>query len=136
MSQYYEYRHVVGFQETNVVGNVYFVHHLSWQGRCREMFLRDHCPELLGAIAGGLRLVTLSCHCDYFDELAAFDEIHVRMRLAGLEQNRLRLSFDYMRSERRVARGEQVVACMTAGAEGLEPAEVPEALLRALRPYQ
>ena len=38
--RYYEYRHVVGFKETNVVGNVYFTNHLEWQGRCREMFLR------------------------------------------------------------------------------------------------
>ena len=32
MDQYYEYRHVVGFEETNLVGNVYFVNHLRWQG--------------------------------------------------------------------------------------------------------
>ena len=37
----FEYRHVVGFEETNLVGNVYYVNHLRWQGRCREMFLRD-----------------------------------------------------------------------------------------------
>ena len=35
----FEYRHVVSFEETNLVGNVYFANHLSWQGRCRELFL-------------------------------------------------------------------------------------------------
>ena len=43
-SRAYEYRLVVGFEETNLVGNVYFVNHLRWQGKCREMFLRDHAP--------------------------------------------------------------------------------------------
>ena len=43
----YEYRHVVGFEETNLVGNVYFTEHLRWQGRCREMFLKEHAPEVL-----------------------------------------------------------------------------------------
>ena len=35
MEQYYEYRHVVGFEETNLVGNVYYVNYVRWQGRCR-----------------------------------------------------------------------------------------------------
>ena len=33
----FEYRHVVGFEETNLVGNVYYVSHLSWQGRARGL---------------------------------------------------------------------------------------------------
>ena len=44
--RYYEYRHVVTFRETNLVGNVYYTNHLEWQGRCRELFLRDHAPEV------------------------------------------------------------------------------------------
>ena len=37
----FEYRHLVGFEETNLVGNVYYANHVRWQGRCREMFLRS-----------------------------------------------------------------------------------------------
>src|SRR5882672_2394132 len=44
MSRAYEYRHIVGFEETNLVGNVYYVKHVAWQGRVREMFLREHVP--------------------------------------------------------------------------------------------
>jgi len=51
----YEYRHVVSFEETNLVGNVYYVNHLRWQGRVREMFLRDHAPGVpAGAVTGAL----------------------------------------------------------------------------------
>src|SRR5208282_2982394 len=46
MDQYYEYRHVVGFEETDLMGNVYFVNYVRWQGRCREMFLFEHDREL------------------------------------------------------------------------------------------
>ena len=35
MEPYYEYRHIVSFEETNLVGNVYYVNYLRWQGRCR-----------------------------------------------------------------------------------------------------
>src|SRR5205807_1731949 len=59
----YEYRHVVGFEETSLVGNVYYVSHLRWQGRAREMFLREHVPEILLEFERGLALITLQCSC-------------------------------------------------------------------------
>src|SRR6266436_5089793 len=93
----YEYRHIVGFEETNVVGNVYFVNHLRWQGRCREMFLRERFPEILAELDSGLALITTHCSCDYLAELAAFDEIVLRMRLGDNTQNRVSMLFDYWR---------------------------------------
>jgi len=60
----YEYMHVVGFEETNLVGNVYFVNHVRWQGRCREMFLRQHAPSVLDDLARGLSLVTTRVSCE------------------------------------------------------------------------
>lgn len=138
---FYEYRHTVGFEDTNVVGNVYYVNHLRWQGRCREMFLRDHAPEVLDAIGDGLYLATVRCGCEYFAELAAFDRIAVRMRLGELRQNRILLRFDYYRErdgggEELIARGEQEVACMGRRDGELVPVRVPAALLAALEPYR
>ena len=72
--QAYEYLHTVGFEETNLLGNVYYVNHVRWQGRCREMFLRDHAPSVLGDMAAGLCLVTTRCSCDYLQELSVIDE--------------------------------------------------------------
>ena len=65
----YSYRHVVGFGDTNLVGNVYFVNHIEWQGRCREMFLREKAPEVVQGFAQGLALVTTRCSCEYLSEL-------------------------------------------------------------------
>ena len=131
----YEYRHIVGFEETNLVGNVYYVNHLRWQGRCREMFLRDHAPALLAELAADLALVTLHCSCDYLDELAAFDEIAIRMTLGGLTQSRLTLRFEYWRGDGLIARGEQQIACMRRRDGKLHPTPVPELLRVALEPY-
>ena len=109
MVRAFEYCHIVGFEETNVVGNVYFVNHFRWQGRCRELFLRRHAPSVLAEIAGGLKLVTVRASCDYFAEAEAFDEISVRMRLVELAQNRMVLGFEYVRvgsgGEQPLARG-------------------------------
>ena len=137
--RFYEYRHIVSFQETNLVGNVYFTNHLVWQGRCREIFLRDHAPDVIGQLNSGLALATVSCSCEYFAELAAFDEVVVRMRLAELVQNRMRLAFEYWRRknghEELVARGEQQIACMRRDEEKLLPTPVPPTLREALAAY-
>ncbi len=135
----FEIRHVVGFEETNLTGNVYYVNHLRWQGRCRELFLRRHCPSLLDELAAGLALVTTRCSCEYFDELRPFDEVAVRMRLGELAQNRVSMRFDYLRvtaeGEQLVARGEQQIACMRRDGERTVPTPVPAALRAALSPF-
>ena len=133
--RYYEYRHLVSFQETNLVGNVYFTNHLAWQGRCREMFLRDHAPDVIGELSRGLSLATVNCSCEYFAELMAFDEVTVRMRLAELVQNRIRLAFEYWRDAELAARGEQQIACMKREGAKLSPTPVPASLRAALAAY-
>jgi enediyne biosynthesis thioesterase len=139
MMSAYEYRHVVGFEETNLVGNVDYVNHLRWQGRCRELFLQEHMPELLDEMGKGLCVVTTSCSCEYLAELSAFDEIVIRMRLSRLVQNRMSLAFEYLRRrgnrEELVARGEQQVVWMYRDRGQLIPVPVPRSLQEALRSY-
>ena len=137
----FEHRHVVGFEETNLVGNVYYVNHLRWQGRCREMFLQENAPEILEELKNGLALATVRCSCDYLAELEAFDTVVLRMRLGEVVQNRLTLLFEYWReaadgTQELVARGEQQVACMRREAGRTVPAPIPAALREALRPYR
>jgi enediyne biosynthesis thioesterase len=135
----YEYRHVVGFEETNLVGNVYYVNHVRWQGRCREMFLRDRTPEVIEALKHGLALVTTRVSCEFLAELVAFDEIILRMRLGELAQNRITMKFEYWRhtpaGEELVARGEQQVACMQREGKQVVPVPVPSQLREALKEY-
>jgi len=137
--QAYEYRHVIGFEETNLVGNVYFVNHLRWQGRCREMFLRDHAPGVLAEMERGLALVTTRVSCEYFEELAALDEVAIRMTLVTQAQNRVTMAFAYYRTrdgrDELVARGEQQIACMHREGPTMIPTPIPAELREALRPF-
>lgn len=135
----YEYRHVVGFEETNLAGNVYYVNHIRWQGRCREMFLRDHAPDVLEQLSEDLCLITTRCSCDYLSELAAFDEIVIRMRLKAIAMNRVTMAFEYWRQtdkeEELIARGEQQIVCMRREGKRLEPTPLPQRLKAALQLY-
>lgn len=139
MEKYYEYRHTVGFEETNLVGNVYYVNYLRWQGRCREMFLKDRAPAVLEDLRRDLKLFTLKVDCDFFAEITAFDELSIRMRLTELAQTQLQFGFEYVRlgagAETLIARGTQRVACMRGPNNRTTPTRVPEALAAALQPY-
>lgn len=135
----FEYQHVVGFEETNLVGNVYYVNHLRWQGRCREMFLRQHAPGVLAELDGGLALATVRCSCEYLNELRAFDEVLIRMRLESAVQNRVSMNFEYWRvlgdEEELVARGQQEIACLRREGKQVVPTPIPEELKQAIRLY-
>jgi enediyne biosynthesis thioesterase len=133
------YRHVVSFEETNVVGNVYFTRHLAWQGRCRELFLKSKAPQILDELTRDLRLVTLRVSCEYFEELHALDEIDVQMSLAHLRQHRIGLDFNIVKIRSDVslcaARGFQEIGCMRATGKSLVPIRPPAPLAEALKPF-
>jgi enediyne core biosynthesis thioesterase len=135
----FEYRHVVSLQETNMLGNVYFTNHLQWQGRCREMFLMQHAPAVLEEFATGLSLVTVKVECEYYEELRAFDELLICMRVKDLTPGRVTMTFDYVRvaagSRLLVARGEQQVASMRREQERAVPIPLPAALREALAEF-
>jgi enediyne core biosynthesis thioesterase len=140
MQDYYEYQHLVGFEETNLVGNVYYVNYLRWQGRCREMFLLERAPAVLAELQDDLKLFTVRCECDFVQEITAFDRLSIRMRLLDLTQTQIGFGFDYVRLrdglEELVARGQQRVACMRGPNTDTRPARVPAALRQALAEYR
>lgn len=139
MTKSFDYRHVVTLEETNLVGNVYFSNYLRWQGHCRERFLIEHAPGVMRALTGGLAMVTLSCQCDFFEELTAADTVELRMSLSRVDGSRVAMTFCYYRvSEARfqlVARGSQTIACMRRVGDGMESVPIPEELSVALKAF-
>jgi len=138
MAAFFEYHHVVSFDETNLVGNVYYVNHVRWQGKCREMFLRKYAPDVIALIDGGLCMVTTHTQCQYYSELFAFDQVIVRMRVGDMVQNRITMKFDYLRVkngvEELIAKGEQGVAFLRR-AEGEQQAAavpIPQSIVDAI----
>ena len=138
--KYYSYRHIVGFEETNLVSNVYFVNYLRWQGKCREMFLRDHAPDVLQDLKHGLALFTVSCSCDYLAEITAFDELDIQMSLKLAGQNQIAMGFEYWRvtdtGRELIARGKQHIACMRRQDGKNVPTPIPTSLHAALERYK
>lgn len=139
MMKAYEYHHIVSFQETNLVGNVYYANYVQWQGRCREMFLKDNAPDIITELSQGLALVTVRVSCEYLSELFAFDHVIIRMRLGEIKQNRITMLFEYWRvtdeGEELVAKGEQQTACMRREDGETRPTPIPAQLKLALENY-
>jgi len=136
----FEINHVVGFEETNLVGNVYYVNYMRWQGRCREMFIQEHAPDVIQMIRDGLALFTVNCSCEYLAEISAFARLTIRMRLDAMVQNRVVMAFEYWRqnedgTETIVARGRQEIACMARQGDANVPTAIPQSLKDALLPY-
>jgi enediyne biosynthesis thioesterase len=136
---YYEWHHTITFEETNLVGNVYYANHIRWQGCCREMFLKEHAPDVVEQLSQDLVMVTTRVSCEYFNELFAFDEVILRMQAGHITASRIVMLFDYWRKaaseEELIARGEQQVACMLKGHWAMVPAPIPHSLREALLPY-
>ncbi|MDI2128459.1 acyl-CoA thioesterase [Yinghuangia seranimata] len=134
----YEFRHIVTFEDTDLLGNVNFVNYLSWQGRARELFLRDFASGVVAGFGGGVRLLTVNCGCTFLKELTVFDEVVVRMRLTELGQTQMVMGFEYWRQlpsggEELVATGEQRCACVQPDATGrMVPARVPQEMRQIL----
>jgi len=140
MKKQFDYTHIVSFEETNVMGNVYFAHYLSWQGRCREMFIKEKVPGLLKLIERNeLSLVTISCSCEFFSELRAFDEVIVTMQLVAVIQNRIKMNFSYLKKNgdvlKVVAKGNHEVGCFLREGADLATVSVPDILQEALTEY-
>lgn len=141
MKKKFEYRHTVCFEDTNIMGNVYFANYISWQGRCREMFIKEKAGALLKEMeTGNLSLITLHCSCNYISELKVFDEVVVAMQLESILQNRIKMSFEYYREENGgkiiLATGVHDAGCFKRGPSGLEAVPVPPLLVKSLEEYQ
>jgi enediyne biosynthesis thioesterase len=132
----YVFRHQVMFDETNLVGNVYFAHYLHWQGHCREAFLAAHAPGVLRAVRGGsLVMVTVSCSMEYYAEVFALEVIEIGMSLNALRGNKMDMDYEFRRDGQLVARGAQAVSCLKRTTDGVLPVHVPDELRRALVPF-
>jgi len=139
MADYYEIRHTVGFEETNLVGNVYYVNYMRWQGRCREMFLKEKAPSVLAELQDDLKLFTLKVECEYLGDINAFDELSIRMSLDEMTQTQIQFRFDYVKiaqgKEKLVATGRQRIACMRGPNTRTVPSQVPADLRAAVALY-
>lgn len=95
----FEYKFQVSFEETNVVGNVYFANYFVWQGKCREAFLAQYAPQVLEDFAAGHGMITKESSCEFFEESFAFNQITVQMSLQKINRTSVTMVFEYFREE-------------------------------------
>jgi enediyne biosynthesis thioesterase len=112
---YFEYRLHIGFQETNVVGNVYFANYFLWQGKCREDFLRRFAPRVVDEFKAGFGMITRDCSCVFHEEAFAFDGILIRMGLDRLMRTGMSMTFDYYRAADALGQFEPTLTLLAQG---------------------
>ncbi len=139
--EFFLHEHTVHFEETSLVGNVYFTNYMLWQGHCRESFLREHASEVLDLLSQRkIQLFTRGCTCDYLSEwgFSAHDRVRVEMRLESFRGGKMTLSFRYAhrdRPEQTIAVGSQVLCCIASSGDAWVPAPFPSCLAKALIPF-
>ena len=111
IEKYYEYHHLVTFDDTNSVGNVYFARFFQWMGSCREVITAEHYPELVTDIKRGFGFATEFAHIDYAQECFLFDKILIKMKVTDLSRTRIEFSFDFVNEKKNsiIATGKQAV---------------------------
>jgi len=136
---FFEYKFITTFEETNVVGNIYFANYILWQGKCREMFLYEVCPDIIDEINNGLFLITLDLSAQYISQLYAFDKVVMRMSLEAQGESRLMMNFEYFKEKGDelilVCKGHQATAAMRERNGQLVPAHFPDSMLEVFEQY-
>jgi len=136
----FEYRFITTFEETNLVGNIYFANFVLWQGKCREMFLHETCPDVIDEISDGLSLITLDLSVKYISQLFAFDNVVMRMFLEAQSKSRLLMNFKYYKDMGKdqlkiVCEGTQATAAMKEIDGKMVPVEFPESMFNVFEEY-
>jgi enediyne core biosynthesis thioesterase len=136
----YEYRLIPSFEETNLVGNVYFANYVLWQGKCREMFLYEYCPDVIEEISNGLLLITLDLSMQYISQLYAFDKVVMHMSLEASSTSRMLMGFEYFKEEvdgklTLVSKGTQATLAMKEIDGRVGPVSFPESMFEVLNEY-
>lgn len=133
----FEMRHLVTFEDTNAVGNVYFTNFFAWQGKCREHFLLEKSPATFAELQKGtLRMVTAHASCDYIEEVFAGESLTVRMTLGRYLPYGVSLAFEFARGDDVIARGRQDVKFLRNVSGSWTLCEMPEPMARAVRQYE
>jgi acyl-CoA thioesterase FadM len=92
-----EERIQTGFEDANVVGNIYFANYGAWQARARDRLLHAVSPDLLRDPKPQAFLHCVGTGTFHVREALPFDTILVQTFVTRIHERGLRLEFDYSR---------------------------------------
>ncbi|MBU2902973.1 acyl-CoA thioesterase [Maribacter dokdonensis] len=137
---YFEYRFTTSFEETNLVGNIYFANYALWQGKCREMFIKEYCSDVVKEINDGLKLITVDLGLQFVSQLFALQDVVIRMSLEAQSEFRMMMNFEYYRSENEalhlVCKGHQSTTSMKLVDDVLTLVPFPKSMIDAVEQYK
>ena len=110
-------------ENANLVGNIYFSHYFSWQGKVRDLFFQQLAPGYYHGKGESGELLCLFSRVEHSHEAMPFDKILVQMTLQELYENGMDLSFSYFRvnpngEKQRLAEGEHKAVWVVRDKEG------------------
>jgi acyl-CoA thioesterase FadM len=86
-----------GFEDANVVGNIYFANYGAWQARARDRLLHAIAPDLLRDPRPPVFLHCTETGTYHVREAVPFDRILVQTFVTKIYDQGLRLEFEYSR---------------------------------------
>lgn len=109
--KWFEHIHEVTFADTNMVGNVYFATYFMWMGKCRDVVMAEHYPELKDHIKNGFGFATEYAHIDFLQEAFLFDTVVVKMMITDLSRTRIEFTYEFVNTSHDtiIAKGQQAV---------------------------
>jgi acyl-CoA thioesterase FadM len=116
---------------------------LSWQGKCRELFLEDQTASIMHMVTQReLILQTTSASLDWSRRVPERDQaVRVEMRLESLKCGQMGVSFHYAIDQPGESQGvpfaigHQSMSSKHMAGSNLLPCPLPSELLHALREY-
>ena len=92
----------VTFQDTNIVGNVYFLTFFRWQSECRDAWLRSAMPDVWDRLRTGDARLHVSNWSNRFEDAVGAtigDRISVTLQAQNQDQDSVLLSMEVFRHD-------------------------------------
>jgi acyl-CoA thioesterase FadM len=84
-------------EDSNLVGNIYFVNYALWQGRVRDQFFHSLEPRFYRDTGEEGELRCTMARIQHLQEAMPFDHVQVNMHLRAVHECGLVLQFEYFR---------------------------------------
>ncbi len=131
--QWFQMRLTPTYDDTNAVGNIYFANYIRWVGKARELFFNECMPDF-DLSTTTYYVLTRSFRHEFRREAKEFEEVLVRLRIAGHNRKFVTLQHEIISLNRGVlGRGEQ--SLMFVDVKSFQPLDLPRPIIEGFLPY-
>jgi enediyne polyketide synthase len=85
------------FEESNLVGNIYFSNYSKWLGKTRDLYFFQILPKYFTESTTGQEFFCTNCEIYHLAEAMPFDRIKVFMYLSKVYENGMDLYFEFFK---------------------------------------